>query len=77
MERYRNLSGDAGVEAYEIRADAIVLRFRDGGTYLYDQRAPGGDHVAAMQQRARAGRGLTTYVNQHVRDNYAARLDRR
>jgi len=76
MQRYRNLNGDAGVVAYEIRPGAIVLRFRDGRTYLYDQTAPGGDHVAAMQQRAQAGRGLTTYVNQHVRENYAARLDR-
>jgi hypothetical protein len=76
MERYLDLSSDSGVTAYEIRAGAIVLRFKDGGTYLYDESAPGRLHVEAMQQRARAGRGLATYVNQHVRDHYAARLDR-
>ena len=27
-----------------------------------------------MKELAQAGRGLTTYVNRHVRDNYAAKL---
>jgi hypothetical protein len=76
MERYRNLRGDAGIEAYEIRPDAIVLRFKGGGTYLYNDRAPGPRHVAEMKRRAWAGRGLTTYVNQQVRENYAERVDR-
>jgi hypothetical protein len=76
MERYRNRSGNSGIAAYEIRAAAIVLRFNGGGTYLYDRSAPGADHVAAMQRLARAGEGLTTYVNQQVRGKYADRLDR-
>jgi hypothetical protein len=74
---YAGKSGNAGVEAYEIRADAIVLRFKDGATYLYDETRPGRRHVEAMKRLARVGRGLTTYVNRHVRENYAARLDRR
>jgi hypothetical protein len=77
MERYSGSSHDSGVVAYEIRADAIVLRFKDGGTYLYDGAKPGWQHVAAMKLRARAGHGLTTYVNRNVRGNYAARLDPR
>jgi hypothetical protein len=76
MERYRDLSGNTGIAAFEIRDDAIVLRFKEGGTYLYDWRKPGWHHVEAMKLRARAGRGLTTYLNQQVRDNYAARLDK-
>jgi hypothetical protein len=77
MQRYFSRSGDSGVEAYEIRAEAIMLRFKDGRNYLYDYSAPGHDHVEAMKLLARAGEGLTTYVNQHVRENYAKRLDRK
>jgi hypothetical protein len=75
MERYRDLGGNSGISDFEIRTGAIVLRFKKGGTYLYDEHKPGWQHVAKMQARARAGSGLTTYVNQHVRDNYAARLE--
>jgi hypothetical protein len=75
MEPYPARGGDSGVVAFEIRADAIVLRFKDGGVYLYDGRKPGMRHVGKMKQLARAGRGLATYVNQHVRENYAARLE--
>jgi hypothetical protein len=77
MERYLDRSGQSGIAAYEIREQAIVLRFKDGGTYLYDWTKPGWNHVEAMKLRARQGRGLTGYVNRHVRDNYAARLDRK
>ncbi|HVY98398.1 MAG TPA: hypothetical protein VHA35_02775 [Dongiaceae bacterium] len=77
MERYRDLGGNAGIAAYEIQEEAIVIRFKDGGTYLYDGRKPGRHHVEAMKRLARAGRGLTAYVNRHVRGNYAARLEAR
>mgnify|MGYP001556233891 CR=1 FL=1 len=76
MEPYRDRSGASGIDAYEIRDEAIVLRFKKGGTYLYDWNKPGWRHVEAMKLRAREGSGLTTYVNQQVGANYAERLDR-
>jgi hypothetical protein len=42
--------------------------------YSYDATKPGTKHVDAMKRLALAGEGLTTYVNQHVRENYAAKL---
>ena len=75
MEPYLDRNGTSGIAAYEIREEAIVLRFKEGGTYLYDWQKPGWHHVEAMKLRAREGRGLTSYVNRHVRENYAARLD--
>jgi hypothetical protein len=30
--------------------------------------------VDAMKRLAKAGKGLATYVNQHVKDNYARKL---
>jgi hypothetical protein len=75
MEPYPARGGDSGVAAFEIRPEAIVLRFKDGGVYLYDRRKPGRHHVEQMKQLARAGRGLATYMNRNVRENYAARLE--
>jgi hypothetical protein len=71
MRRYADRSGESGVVAYEIRDDGILVRFRDGPVYLYNAEKPGPAHVAEMQARAQAGRGLSTYISQHVGDNYA------
>jgi hypothetical protein len=66
--------GDSGIAAYEIGPGWIKIRFTDGGTYLYDDSAPGAVHVREMQRLAQSGEGLNTYINKHVRENYAARL---
>jgi hypothetical protein len=74
MQRYKHKGGDAGVVAWQDRSNGIVLRFADGSTYLYTYATPGRDHVAAMRKLAKKGRGLTTYVNQHVGSSYAMKL---
>ena len=74
MQRYRDVSGDSGVSAYETGPQSIIVRFKDGGTYLYDTVNPGPRFVSAMKKRAAEGKGLATYINQHVRERYAARL---
>jgi hypothetical protein len=73
-QRYQG--NDAGVAFYAIDQDAIALRFASDERhfYVYSYYAPGAPHVARMKELARAGRGLTTYVNQQVRDRYAAKL---
>ena len=71
MQRYQNLSADSGVESYECGPDWIKVRFRNGPTYVYDHVKPGADHVARMMELAHAGRGLSTYISQHVRREYA------
>ena len=74
MLPYRNLSGESGVIAYEPRSSGIVLQFADRSRYLYTYASTGRDHVAEMKRLAKKGRGLTTYVNQHVGRAYAMRL---
>jgi len=74
MQRYRNLSGDSGVRAYECGRDAIKVRFANGETYVYDAQVPGAEDVARMQALAVAGRGLSTYIAQQVRERYARKL---
>jgi hypothetical protein len=72
---YKSRNPNAGVLNYEITATAIILEFRDAKfRYVYDATNPGPDHVAAMIHLARAGEGLSTYVNQHVRERYARKL---
>jgi len=75
MERYKGQdSHHSGVRAYEPLPDGIILQFQDYRKYLYDNDKPGKQHVEEMKRLAKAGSGLTTYVNQHVRDNYKRKL---
>ena len=74
MPRYSNLSGKSGVVSYETTADSITLRFVNGDRYLYTAARPGRDAVDRMKALAKAGRGLSTFVSQHVRENYERKL---
>ena len=72
---YKSQNPDAGVRTVEILEDAIILEFADRKhRYLYNTERPGPEHVNNMKRLALAGKGLTTYVNQHVHENYAAKL---
>ena len=72
---YKSRNPDAGVRNFEILPDGIILEFTDRKSrYLYNSRKPGRMHLQNMKRLALAGDGLTTYVNQHVRENYAAKL---
>ncbi|HET6912218.1 MAG TPA: hypothetical protein VFH71_02615 [Rhodanobacteraceae bacterium] len=74
MQVYRNLSGNSGVRAYEIREGAIEVEFVNGQAYLYDDAHTGAVRIRNMQALARAGRGLSTYISREVREAYAKRL---
>lgn len=74
MERYLDVSGTSGIVAYEIGPDFIHVKFRAGGTYVYDGTAPGTAHVTRMKELAIAGQGLGTYISKYVRGNYARKL---
>lgn len=75
MHPYGGPKGSSGVVAYLIEGDSITLRFVDRATlYVYDAQRPGRAAVQEMQRLAKRGRGLTTYINQHVRKNYAQKV---
>ncbi|QCO67137.1 hypothetical protein E5843_03910 [Luteimonas yindakuii] len=75
FKTYSDRSGQSGVRAYALVPGAILLRFADDrAIYLYDDVEPGAQHVTAMRRHAEAGSGLATYINQHVRDRYRAKL---
>jgi hypothetical protein len=72
FEPYQNLSGDSGVTAYAIDADAIHVKFADE-TYTYNYARPGRTEVEHMKTLARTGRGLSTYISRHVKTRYATK----
>ena len=74
MPRYARLSGDAGVVSYESTRDSITLTFVNGDRYLYTHARPGRAAVERMKALAEAGRGLSTFVSQHVREAYERKL---
>jgi len=77
MQRYGNHSGESGVAAYDIDAGQIVVQFRSGQRYLYTEDSAGAENIARMQELARAGRGLSSYISQHVHDGYARKINAR
>jgi len=74
MQRYGNHSGASGVAAYEIGNDSITVKFTSGERYLYTGASAGPENIARMQQLAREGDGLSTFISQHIRERYARKL---
>ncbi len=68
MTRYKNLSGDSGVDEYDPGDDFIKVRFK-GSTiiYVYTFASAGESHISEMKRLASIGQGLATYIAQHTR----------
>ena len=77
MQRYGNHSRESGVVAYDIDAGQITVQFRNGDRYLYTEDSAGAANIAKMQELARAGRGLSSFISQHVHDRYARKINSR
>lgn len=77
MHRYKNISGESGVVAYDIGRRSITVEFRSGERYLYtdDSAGAGADNITEMQRLATLGSGLSTYISQIVRERYAQKLN--
>jgi hypothetical protein len=70
MNRYKNLGGDSGVSGFEMKVGSITVQFDSGDTYLYTDQSAGVDTVITMQDLAKAGKGLSTFIAQ-FRPDYA------
>jgi len=70
MHKYRTDGHAAGVSAYKIDDHSITVLFNEGWYYLYDEKKPGVRHVRKMQELAKQGSGLSTYISRYVRENY-------
>jgi len=74
MQRYANLSGKSGIIAYRIGSGTITVEFAGGIRYLYTVGSAGAANIDRMHELAVAGRGLSTFISQHVHDRYARKL---
>lgn len=74
MQPYKNITDNAGVTAYEIGDDFIIVEFQDGSIYLYNYKSTSKADIEQMKILAVTGHGLTTFINQHVREHYAKKL---
>ena len=74
MERYKNLSGSSDVTVFEVGESSITVGFQEGSRYLYTDASAGHENIARMQQLARRGAGLATFINRIVRERYERRL---
>ena len=73
MTPYRHPGGPSGAVAYRILPEAIEVKFVDGRTYTYTYTSAGPGVVEQMKLLAKGGKGLSTYISQHVRGNYEVR----
>lgn len=73
MQPYRHPNGNTGVIAYRITARTITVRFAGGDIYVYSYVSAGRERVEEMKRLAAAGRGLATYISQHVQRAYASK----
>ena len=74
MHPYKNSKDNSGVIAYEIGDDSIIAQFQDGSAYLYNYKSSGKANIEKMKALALAGEGLTTFINQVVRDRYSKKV---
>lgn len=70
MQPYANFNGNSGVESYDIAEGQIIVQFKRGKKYRYTSESTGVSEIAEMQNRARKGKGLATYISQVVKKNY-------
>jgi hypothetical protein len=75
LEPYKG-SEKSGVNAFEIGGDYIIVAFKDGRIYLYNHEFPGEEPVEIMKERARDGKGLSSYINRDIRQYYVAQWDK-
>jgi hypothetical protein len=73
MQAYNDKSGNSGISAYEIGSDFIKVKFKFG-TYLYTYESAGREAVEQMKNLAKTGNNLNTFINQHVKNKYAAKM---
>lgn len=73
MFRYRNLNNNSGVAAYDTGVDWFLIKFNDSSLYLYTTKSTTIEHINYMRTLAREGKGLNSYVNRIVGNQYAGR----
>jgi len=74
MKQYKDISGTSGVTAYEESSDGISIEFNHGSVYLYTYSSTGKRSIEKMKKLAASGKGLSTYISQHIKDKYELKI---
>ena len=74
FKRYKNLSGDSKVAAYEIAKDGVTIRFTNSTVYRYTNQSADPANISKMKTLATAGKGLGTYVEAHVKTRFLRKV---
>ncbi|MCP4457242.1 MAG: hypothetical protein GY816_04330 [Cytophagales bacterium] len=75
MKTYQNLSGKSAITSYEIGQQRMVVEYKNGSAYLYDDSISGGLYLDIMKDLTQTGLGLHTFITQFVGTNNCSRLD--
>ena len=74
MKRYKDITGRSGVTAYETGPDNICVEFNSDAVYVYTYASAGKRVVERMKKLAVAGKGLSTYISQKVKEKFESKL---
>ena len=80
---YRNANGNSSVWRWAIYASYIWIKFRnkattargEGENYRYSYTSAGINNVEYMKDLAKNGRGLNSFINRVVADNYDSHVE--
>lgn len=70
MIKYKNLSGNSGVDQYDCGQDWILVQFLDGAIYRYTSTSASQYHITEMINLANRGWGLNSYIMKYVKTRY-------
>jgi hypothetical protein len=74
MKKYLNKEGHSGVTGYDVSPGGISVEFNHEAVYLYTNKSAGKKVIDTMKELAVAGRGLSTYISQYVKDKFEKKL---
>ena len=63
MKPYRN--PESGITAYDIFTDYMLIQFKGGKIYRYDEACVGAEHLDLMKKFAEKEDDLNTYINKN------------
>ena len=73
MQPYGHHARQHGVLGYEVGPESIDVEFTSGWIYHFSYTNPGAPRVERMKELAQSGKGLSTFINKHVRNRFESR----
>jgi hypothetical protein len=74
FKRYLNLSKVSKVAAYELKKDAVTIRFTNHTVYRYTNQSADPKNIREMKTLAIAGKGLGTFIEANLKERYSRKV---